>query len=358
MRELVNKLNYYTKLYDEGHPAITDTQWDMLYFQLVQKEKEAGYALPDSPTQRINYEVVNSLQKVEHNHKMLSLDKTKSIEEVSTFLGNNEWIAMAKMDGLTCSLTYENGKLILAETRGNGIIGEDITHNAKTLLSIPKKIAYLERLVVDGEIVCLDKDFEEFKDEYKNSRNFASGSIRLLDSNECAKRKLTFIAWEVIEGLNEYSYLSEKLNKLNDFGFTVVPWVQENIITVINDIKDYCKNNGYPIDGIVFKFNNIAYGKAQGETSHHAKNAIAFKFADEEYETTLKYIDWSMGRTGLITPVAVFEPIDDGDSIIERASLHNLGIMEEILGKPYPGQRLWVCKQNAIIPQVVRAEKE
>lgn len=358
MKELVEKLNYYTKLYDEGHPAISDEEYDRLYFNLIQLEKEAGYALENSPTQKINYEVVNNLPKVKHNHKMLSLDKTKNIEEINAFVKNNDFVAMAKMDGLTCSLRYVNGKLVSAETRGNGIIGEDVLHNAQVIPSIPKVVDFKDELIVDGEIICLAADFEQFADKYKNPRNFASGSIRLLDANECAKRKLTFILWDVIKGYNGNSFV-EGLSFASKLGFMVVPWIQENSTYAIGDLQDWCGNQGYPIDGIVFKFNDIAYGKAQGETGHHFKNAIAYKFYDEEFETRLLNIEWSMGRTGILTPVAIFEPIDDGDSIIERANLHNLNIMRETLGEcPYKGQKIWVCKQNAIIPQVVKAEKE
>lgn len=358
IRNLIDKLNYYTKLYDAGTPAITDYQWDSLYFMLVQLENEYKIYYPDSPTQNINYQIVNNLKKVEHNHKMLSLAKTKSIDDVTSFLGNNDFVAMAKMDGLTCSLLYEDGKLISAETRGNGIIGEDVTHNARVIPSIPKRINFKDRLVVDGEIICLVKDFEPFAEKYKNPRNFASGSIRLLDAKECATRNLTFVAWDLIEGIEEDNFVA-RLDFLKDLGFTIVPWIQENISYAIGDIQDICKKDGYPIDGLVFKFNSISYGKSQGETAHHFKNAIAYKFYDEEYETELRGIEYTMGRTGILTPVAIFKAVDDGDSIIERASLHNLNIMKEILGPtPYFQEKVWVCKQNMIIPQIVRAEKE
>ena len=356
MQDLINRLNYLTKKYDEGNPEVSDKEYDELYFKLLKMEKEAGYALPNSPTQRINYQVVNELKKVEHNHKMLSLDKTKEISEIESFLGKNDYVAMAKLDGLTCSLRYLNGRLFSAETRGNGIIGEDITHNAKILPSIPKKINCNKELIVDGEIICLDSDFKPFSTEYKNSRNFASGSIRLLDSKECARRHLTFVAWDVISGIDNNNFI-ERLEYIQSLGFKVVPWIQENPVYAVDDIQDECKKYGYPIDGIVFKFTDLKYGQSLGATAHHFKNAIAYKFYDEEYETRLLNIEYSMGRTGILTPVAVFEPIDDGESIIERASLHNINIMREILGYfPYVNEKIWVVKQNMIIPQVVRSE--
>lgn len=356
MQDLINRLNYLTKKYDEGNAEVSDKEWDELYFELSRIEKEKGYALPDSPTQQINYQVVNELKKVEHNHKMLSLDKTKEISEIENFLGKHDYVAMAKLDGLTCSLKYENGELVLAETRGNGLVGEDITHNAKVISSIPQKINFLDELIVDGEIICLDSDFEPFATDYKNSRNFTSGSVRLLDSEECAKRHLTFIVWDVIKGWSG-NFFTDRLKFANILGFQVVPWVKEDISQSIIDIRERCSTYGYPIDGLVFKFNNISYGESLGETAHHFKNAIAYKFYDEEYETKLLNIEYSMGRTGILTPVAVFEPIDDGESIIERASLHNINIMREILGYfPYVNEKIWVVKQNMIIPQVVRSE--
>ena len=356
MRDLIEKINQATKLYDEGRPSMTDEEWDNLYFQLLDLEQETGLIYPDSPTQKISYDIVNKLQKVEHNHPMLSLDKTKSVDEVNSFLGNHDYVAMAKMDGLTCSLRYVDGKLVSAETRGNGVIGEDVLHNAKVISSIPKYITYHSELVVDGEIVCLDKDFDAFSSEYKNSRNFAAGSIRLLDAQECAGRKLSFIAWEMIKGYEDENSFSQRLDILNSLGFLIVPWIKENVFYAIGDMQDYCKNHGYPIDGVVFKFDDVAFGKSLGATNHHARNAIAYKFYDEEYETRLFNIEWGMGRTGVLTPVAVFEPIDMDGSIVERASLHNINIMQELLGKtPFQGENIWVIKSNMIIPQITRA---
>ena len=285
---------------------------------------------------------------------MLSLDKTKELAQVQEFLGNQDFLAMPKLDGLTCSLKYVNGALVSAETRGNGEVGEDITHNAKVVTSIPQYINYFEELVVDGEIICKYNDFKP-EEGYKNPRNFASGSIRLLDSKECAKRNLSFIAWDLIKGKDELTLFTERLNFLQDLGFEVVPWIQKEPINAINDLKDYCSN--YPLDGIVFKFNNVVYGKSLGNTSHHFKNAIAYKFYDEEYESELLDIEWSIGRTGILTPVAIFNPIDIDGSEVEKASLHNVSVMRQTLGNPYYGQKVWVVKQNAIIPQIVKAEQ-
>ena len=358
MENLVAELNKATVAYDKGEPIMSDKEWDDLYFELQSLEKKYGQSLENSPTRKIYFEKVSELKKVKHSHPMLSLDKTKDIDVIKSFFGDKDRIAMCKMDGLTCSLTYENGKLISAETRGDGVVGEDITHNALVIPSIPNRIKYSERLVIDGEIICTYHDFENFKDEYKNPRNFASGSIRLLDSKECANRKLTFVAWDVIEGMSG-KLLTENLQELNKLGFNIVPiTVSDTVEVQIDTIKDFAKIFGYPIDGVVFKFNDIEYGKSLGATDHHFKNAIAYKFYDEEYETRLITIHWTMGRTGVLTPVAVFEPIEIDGTIVERASLHNYSIMREVLGScAYVGQKIKVYKANQIIPQISDAVK-
>ena len=367
IRELIEYLNYHTKCYDEGHPEISDTEWDRHYFELQKLENEYSIYFNDSPTQSISYEVVNSLEKVVHNHDMLSLEKTKALNEVKDFLGAAPYLAMCKMDGLTCSLKYVNGELVSAETRGNGKVGENILHNARIIPSIPKKIPITETLVIDGEIICTKNDFKEFENEYANPRNFAAGSIRLLDSNECAKRKLQFIAWDVIEGLEDRKFLTEKLHEISDCGFLSVPFISNpgkdtglNFIPIENMVQfliDRAEEYSYPIDGIVFKFNNVEYGRSLGQTSHHFKNAMAYKFYDEVAVSTLEKIEWTMGRTGILTPVAVFKPIELDGSTISRASLHNISIMEELSGGfERVGDTLHIYKANMIIPQISKWE--
>lgn len=358
----IEELNNATEAYDEGTPLMTDEEWDGKYFDLVAMEKQLGYVLPNSPTQTIHFsEKVSELKKKEHNHFMLSLAKSKDISEVKSFLGDKEFLAMCKMDGLTCSLTYENGKLISAETRGNGYVGEDIFHNAMKIKTIPKHIDYKERLIVDGEIICTFEDFKDFQEEYKNPRNFAAGSIRLLDSTICEQRKLTFVAWDVIDGFNEECYkLSQKLLKIQENGFLVVPFWDSLVFdeVLIEKIQEYAELNSYPIDGIVVKFNDIDYGKSLGATAHHFNNALAYKFLDETYETKLLDIDWTMGRTGVLTPVAILEPIEIDGAEVSRASLHNVSVLKSILGNyPFYGQKVEVFKANMIIPQIKSAEK-
>ena len=352
IKELIKKLNYYTKLYDEGKPEISDKEWDDLYFELVALENQYQIYYKDSPTQRINYQVVNKLNKVKHSHPMLSLDKTKDINIIKSFIGNKDYIVMAKMDGLTCSLTYENGKLIAAETRGNGIIGEDILHNALQVKNIPNKINYKNRLVVDGEIICTYKDFEHFTNEYKNPRNFASGSIRLLDSKESAMRNLTFVTWDLIEGFTDNNFLSTRLIELKNIGFTIVPfYCNRSIEESIDLIKKDCEELGYPIDGLVVKYDDIDDYEAAGKTDHHFKGGIAYKFYDEEYETILEDIEWTMGRTGQLTPVALLKSINIDGTEVSRANLHNISIIKE-LGLSHYNCKVNVYKANQIIPQI------
>ena len=358
IRQLIDLLNSTTALYDSGHTILTDEEWDEKYFELQKLEKETGIIFKDSPTQQINYSTVTALKKIEHNHPMLSLDKTKDLAEIKAFLSKKDFIAMAKMDGLTCSLTYENGKLVRAETRGNGAIGEDILHNAEVIPSIPKRINYKDQVIIDGEIICTYSDFETFSTEYKNPRNFASGSIRLLNSKECEKRKLKFIVWDIIKPFNNISNeIIVQLAKAKTLGFTICPFdFDDEIENLVEKIKKECQELSYPIDGIVFKFRDLSLREKLGYTSHHFKNAIAYKFYDETYETRLKRISWTMGRTGVLTPVAVFDPIDMDGSIVERASLHNVSVMREILGDcAYVGEHLQVYKANMIIPQIASA---
>ena len=350
IKELTEELNRLTELYDKGIPEISDKEWDDMYFELINLEQEYNYVMPNSPTQRINYTVVNELQKVKHNHPMLSLDKTKDIEEIKSFVGNKDWIAMLKMDGLSCSLLYESGRLVRAETRGDGEIGEDVTHNAMVIPSIPKIIPYKDRLVVDGEIICKLDDFKEFSEEYKNARNFASGSIRLLDSNECAKRKLSFVAWDVVGDFGgECNALNEKLERLIDLEFEIVPFT---IMGTIEESVEWLKNHtdNYPIDGLVFKLRKCVEYEAMGRTGHHFRGGLAFKFYNELYETKLIDIEWTIGKTNILTPTAIFQTVNIDGADISKASLHNISIIKK-LGLTN-NCTVRVYKANQIIPQI------
>lgn len=348
------------KAYDEGHPEVTDEEYDRKYFELQKLENAFNYRLPNSPTQQVSFEVVSELKKVKHNHPMLSLAKTKELEEVASFLGEHESIAMCKMDGLTCSLRYENGVLVGAETRGDGEIGEDILHNAYTVSSIPAMLPYDFTGTIDGEIICRYDDFEKINQnsEYKNPRNYASGSIRLLDANECSNRKLTFVAWDCIHGMKEKT-LHGRLEHLRALGFKIVLYRisdSMNLQEAVSALQEDAIAMSYPIDGIVFKFDDCEYYESLGRTDHHFKGGLAYKFYDELYDTRLLNIEYSMGRTGILTPVAIFEPIDIDGAVVERASLHNLSVMEEIMGKCcWVGQPIKIYRANQIIPQIAEA---
>ena len=365
---LIDELNKATEAYDKGAPYMSDHEWDAKYYHLVTIENQQGWASPNSPTQQIHYNVVNELAKVQHNHPMLSLDKTKSLDELNEFCGNRTAFLSLKLDGLTCSLYYANGKLQRAETRGNGIVGEDVTHNALVISSIPKRIDYMDELVVDGEIICLDHDFIPFAEEYANSRNFASGSIHLLDSRDCEKRNLTFVAWEMVKGYTNVNSAIDKLQGLRKLGFHVVPFeiiYKETITeTLIESLKAVAKIGGYPIDGLVAKYDDISYGMSLGATAHHRRDGIAYKFFDEAIPTILRDIEWSMGRTGKLTPVAIFDEIELEGTTVSRANLHNLSIMWDTLQcrtngitlTPMTPQTVYVFKANQIIPQIERSE--
>lgn len=361
--KVTKELNDATTAYDAGHPIMTDAEWDEKYFWLKRAEDACHYWCEDSPTQIIHFEKVSKLEKVKHNHLMLSLDKTKDVNAVKSFIGDKPWIAMAKMDGLTCSLKYEHGRLVGAETRGNGEVGENIFHNAMVIDSIPKRLGMDINLVVDGEIICTYQDFEGFKkadprdaDGYMNPRNFAAGSIRLLDSKECITRNLTFVAWDIItSSISNFKTLSQKLNWLVTRGFFPVPYFTDKDELTFEEAIDTLKKDtqwlSYPIDGIVFKYNDCEYYQSLGATNHHFRGGLAYKFYDETYETTLRNIEWTMGRTGVLTPVAIFDPLDIEGSEVSRASLHNINTMKA-LGIREKDCTISIFKANMIIPQV------
>ena len=351
IKELTDLLNKASDAYyNTGNTIMEDREFDTLVEELRNLEQETGFVMATSPTHKVGYEVKSELQKVTHNHPMLSLAKTKNWNEFIQYFGNKDVIGMLKMDGLTCSLRYINGELVSAETRGNGEIGEDILHNIKTVKTVPQKIPYKDELIVDGEIICTYDDFKPFSTEYKNPRNFASGSIRLLDSNECAKRPLTFVAWNVIKGFdNENSFL-RKLVLIDELGFTVVPWTSSFDWDAKEFLVNKAKKLGYPIDGLVGRFDDIKYGEGLGATSHHSNAAYAFKFGDETYETVLRDVEWNTTRTGIIAPVAVFDEVDLDGALTTRATLHNLSIIEQLeLGI---GDTITVYRSNMVIPKI------
>lgn len=369
-KELVKQLNYHRNLYyNESRPEISDFEYDQLFDELRNLEQETGFVMAISPTQTVGYEVKSSLSKVTHNHPMLSLDKTKNIDDVIKFLDGKDGVVMAKMDGLTCSVRYLNGKLISAETRGNGEIGEDILHCAKTIKNLPLEINCLDEVIVDGEVIITYDDFEKINatlpedERYKHPRNLASGSIRQLDSSIAAQRDMKFIAWKLIKGINNNSFFDRWIF-MDSLGFDVVPLFQlphqlinEKLIEhSIVLMKENAKKEGFPIDGCVFGYDDVAYGESLGATGHHLRSQLAYKFYDELYDTRLQYIDWTMGKTGVLTPTAVFDSIEIDGTEINRASLHNISIIKS-LGLTN-GCTVRVYKANQIIPQIDSCEQD
>lgn len=363
IKKLVKELNHYRdQYYNHAISEISDHDYDELFDRLQKLESETGYILSNSPTQTVGYEVVSELQKVKHSHPMLSLSKTKSIEELDRFINGKPVIISCKLDGLTVLLTYEDGELVQAETRGNGELGELITHNAKVFDNIPLHIDCAGHFEVEGEAIITYKDFEDInarlgdEQKYKNPRNLASGSVRQLDSSIAKERHLKFIAWKIPED-GEHNTMRERLDYAEALGFDVVPRLCVTHIEneyVINILKIQANNLGYPIDGMVVTYDDIKYGESLGMTGHHPKHSIAFKFYDETVETELLDIEWTMGKTGVLTPVAVFNPVEIEGTTVERANLHNISVMFGLSNyKPwYKGMRIFVYKANMIIPQV------
>lgn len=359
MKELVKTLNQYRdSYYNKQKSEVSDYEYDKLFDELKQLEEATGIVLSNSPTQTVGYEVKSELKKVTHNHPMLSLDKTKSVDELAKFLGDNIGILMLKLDGLTVSLRYMNGQLVSAETRGNGEIGEDILHNAKVFSNIPLQIDYQDELIVDGEAIITWDAFEKINaslpegEKYKNPRNLASGSVRQLDSKIAAERNIKFIAWKMVKGSDSNSF-NKRLNILGDLGFEVTPRYildRKVIGDMIDCLKGAAEHNGYPIDGMVLGYDDVSYGESLGMTGHHLRSQMAFKFYDEEVETTLKGIDWTMGKTGVLTPTAIFEPVEIDGTTVERASVHNISILKEL--ELMAGDTITVYKANQIIPQI------
>lgn len=374
IKELVELLNHYrNEYYNNQNSEISDFEYDTLFDELSSLEQETGFIMTVSPTQTVGYEVKSELTKVKHNHPMLSLDKTKDINDIVKFLDGREGVIMAKMDGLTCSLRYLNGELVSAETRGNGEVGEDILHCAKTIKNIPLRIECLDEVIVDGEVIITYDDFEKINStlpvdkQYKNPRNLASGSIRQLDSSVAAKRNMKFIAWKLVKGwmsctgvgLMNKNFFKDRLRLLEHLGFEVVNYIEISKLVATDErqinkciewIKTDCETCGHPIDGCVIGYDDIKYGESLGATEHHLRSQIAFKFYDELYETKLQYIDWTLGKTGVLTPTAVFDPVEIDGTEITRASLHNISIIKSLGLTNDCTVRIY--KANQIIPQV------
>lgn len=360
---MINILNEAAEAYyNTGNPIMSDEMFDMRLEDLRRFEEETDFVFSNSPTQRVGAKVLTELNEVTHVSPMLSLDKCHNINELLKFINNKETIASIKLDGLTCRLTYENGLLVRAETRGNGIIGSDITEHVKQFLNVPMRINKDNAYILDGEAIILDEDFVEINknNEYKNSRNLASGSLAVLDTSLVAKRRLRFYGWNVVYGGG--NSLKDNLVEAKELGFDIVPyWFNPNTSNALNPknlqgnidyVFEYARDSGYPHDGIVFKFNDIEYGKSLGSTNHHFKDGIAYKPKDKTYRTKLLDVEWNCGKSGQLTPVAIFEPVDIDGSIVNRASLHNISVFEDL--NLCIDDTIEIYKANMIIPQIKR----
>ncbi len=365
IKELTAILNQAAKAYyTDNKEIISNIEYDKLYDELLCLEKEHGVVLSDSPTVNVGYEILESLPKEKHPNKMLSLDKTKDINAIVSWIGDKEGVLSFKVDGITIVLTYDNGELINAVTRGNGEIGEIVTSNAKMFKDVPLSIFEKEKLIVRGEAYIGYADFERINkkldvevEQYKNPRNLCSGSVRQLNTKITKERNVSFLAFEMIgtkDGEKE-----KELIMLNEMGFKIVPYEKVNKINVEEKTKELtqsAKVSDIPTDGLVLSYNDIEYGVSLGVTSKFPRNAIAYKWEDETAKTILREIEWSPSRTGLINPVAIFDPVELESTTVTRASVHNISILKDL--NLVVGDKIEVYKANMIIPQISRNLKE
>ena len=363
MKELVSLLNKASRAYyQEAQEIMSNYEYDRLYDELKELEDELGITLSNSPTVNVGYEVVSELPKERHESPMLSLDKTKEVEELKDFVGDQKVLMSWKMDGLTVVLTYRDGKLYKAVTRGNGEVGDVITNNAKVFKNVPVQIAYQGELILRGEAVIGYKDFEKINQEiedvdarYKNPRNLCSGSVRQLNNQITAKRNVMFYAFTLVQadGVDFQNSRACQMEWLKSQGFTTVEYYMVTRDTVEDEVAKFSSKiseNDFPSDGLVLTYDDIAYGRSLGRTAKFPRDSFAFKWQDEIRETVLREIEWSPSRTGLINPVAIFDPVELEGTTVSRASVHNISIMEELeLGI---GDRIEVYKANMIIPQI------
>ena len=363
MQELVTLLNRAAKAYyQDAQEIMSNLEYDRLYDELTKLEAELGITLSDSPTVNVGYEVLSELPKERHESPMLSLDKTKEVEDLKRFVGDQKAMMSWKMDGLTIVLTYRDGTLFKAVTRGNGEVGEVITNNARVFKNIPLKISYQGELILRGEAIIGYKDFEKINQEiedidarYKNPRNLCSGSVRQLNNEITAKRNVRFYAFTLVQadGVDFHNSREKQMDWLREQGFEVVEHVMVTRDQVEDAVAEFSRkivDNDFPSDGLVLVYDDIAYGRSLGRTAKFPRDSYAFKWADEQVRTKLLEIEWSPSRTGLINPVAIFEPVELEGTTVSRASVHNISIMEELeLGI---GDRIEVYKANMIIPQI------
>ena len=364
MKELIDILNKAASVYYQGKDEImSNFEYDRMYDELSALEKESGLVLAGSPTQKVGYEVLSELPKQTHPSPMLSLDKTKQVDELSSWLGGKEGLLSWKMDGLTVVLTYENGELLNAVTRGNGVVGEVITNNAKVFKNLPVNIPFKGRMVLRGEAIITYSEFKKInallseEEQYKNPRNLCSGSVRQLNNGITAKRNVELYAFTLVEaeGVDFKNSQQNKMEFMKEQGFQTVEYkvvTAKNIYETVEWFSEKVKTNDFPSDGLVLLYDDISYGESLGSTAKFPRNAIAFKWADETAKTKLTEVEWSASRTGLINPVAIFEPVELEGTTVSRASVHNISIVKEL--KLGIGDTIEVYKANMIIPQIAQ----
>ncbi|WP_299054371.1 NAD-dependent DNA ligase LigA [uncultured Eubacterium sp.] len=362
MKELINTLNNASNAYYNQSPIMSDYEWDKLYDELATLEYVTEIVLADSPTHNVGYSVADELKEVAHNHPMLSLDKTKSVEELIEFVGNKNCFLSVKADGLTTSLHYINGKLIGAETRGDGVRGTECLQNVLTMKNVPKEIPYKDELIIDGETIIGWDTFREINDKlpedkkYKHPRNLVSGSLQLLDSKEAASRNMRFVAWRVIKGF-EHKTPSEDLFKAKEIGLEIIPILKsprinqkDELAILLNQIRESANSHNIPYDGAVMAIDDYKIADSMGRTDKFFRHSMAYKYEDELFETKLTNIEWNTSRSGLINPIAVFEPIDLNGAVTTRATLHNITYIKDMmLGI---GDRIRVYRSNMVIPKI------
>ncbi len=370
IHELVDKLNQYRdEYYNKNAPSVSDAVYDHLYDELERMEKDTGIILSNSPTQTVGYKAVSSLKKVRHRIPLLSLDKTKLISDLVSFVKDHAALLMLKLDGLTVKLVYEDGKLVEGSTRGDGDEGELVTHNIAAFRNVPLSIPFKGHLELPGEGFIHKSDFERLKDTligsdgkpYRNARNLASGSIRCLDAGICKEREISFFAFNILEGMDGFGDIKDSRSSLllsmTDYGFGICPFVPipagataEEIEKQIQNLQELAEISDIPIDGMVLRYDSLSYSASLGRTGHHYNDGIAFKFEDDTYETVFRRVEWQTGRSGEIAPVAVFDTVEIDGCEVSRASLHNLTFIKNL--ELHPGCRILISKRNMIIPHV------
>lgn len=362
IKQLIKELNNASYAYYNQVPIMPDYEWDKMYDELVNLEEETGIVLSNSPTHNVGYSVADELKEVEHNHPMLSLDKTKSVDELIEFIKNKDCFLSVKADGLTTSLHYINGKLIGAETRGDGVRGTECLQNVLTMKNVPKEIPYKDELIIDGETIIGWDTFREINDKlsedkkYKHPRNLVSGSLQLLDSKEAANRNMRFVAWRVIKGF-EHKMPSKDLFEAKDIGFEIIPILKsprinqkKELVILLNQIRESANSHNIPYDGAVMAIDDYKIAESMGRTDKFFRHSMAYKYEDELFETVLTDIEWNTSKTGLINPVAIFKPVDLNGAITTRATLHNITYIKDMmLGI---GDRIRVYRSNMVIPKV------